>query len=235
MSDFVVNQSPQPTPEARFVCISAPLVRRGCGARWMNSMRRGLWFTAAVFLLGFLPRALAWEPRRAATSAAEMLVEIQKVYPAVCSIHRTNMVTSKISGRFVRGSGGLAGSNLYLFSDKAYLYTEWSDVLRETIFDRGSWDVTNGFVYLTSDKSLPARFGPRDHVYLPVGLSGSNDLFLMSHRWDFSRFMENAGDNPVFMFLHCVLCRSETLSGKTERRMKARLLRKALRKPEFYQ
>ena len=197
-------------------------------------MHKSLWLALAISVLGFALSAAPWEPSRTATSAVDMLAELQKVYPEVAPADPTNMVTHQIGYHFSAG-GGLSGEDLYLFSDATYIYTEWSDTLRQTIFDKGSWDMTNGFVGLTSDKSLPARFGPRDHTYLPARLIGRDGLFLMGHRRGFSYFLENAGDNPALMFKIVAMRCSETLSVKNGKQTKARLLKKALRQPGFYQ
>lgn len=200
----------------------------------MNKIYRSLWLAVGIFVLGFLTPVAAWEPSRTATCAADMSAELRKAYPVVAPVAFTNMVTSKLSGRFGRGSG-LSGQYLYLFTDRTYVYSKWSDVMKETIFYKGTWGVTNGLIMLTSDKSLPETFGPPDQAYLPVGLSDSNDLFIMSHRRDFSKFTEKGGSDPAFMFRLCTLIRIKSSSGRKEKQLKARLLKKALREPGFYQ
>ena len=160
-----------------------------------------------------------------------MLGELQKIYSAVRGVEPTNMATRVIAGHFTSGPG-LSGNEFYLFSDNTYIYTEWADVMRETIFDKGSWGLTNGFVALRSDKSLAASERPFDHVYLPIRLAGNSDLFILSHRWDFSYFAENAAGNPAVMFRILARRRTDTPTPNEERRTKARLLKQAWR-PDF--
>jgi hypothetical protein len=53
----------------------------------------------------------------------------------------------------VRGSP-LSGSVLYLFPDGTYLHTRWSDILPETVYDKGSWRAQPGLLTLTPDDDV---------------------------------------------------------------------------------
>jgi hypothetical protein len=190
---------------------------------------------AAILLACGASTGVGWEPSRTETSAAHMLGELQKFYPAVRSVKPANMTARLIAGHFTHGSG-LSGQELYLFSDNTYIYTEWADIMSETVFDQGSWGLTNGFVTLASDKSLPASRRPFDHVYLPIRLKQNSDLFIMSHRWDFSYFTEHAAGNPASMFQTVALRRVYSFYSSTpedERRMKTKLLEHAWRPESF--
>jgi hypothetical protein len=49
---------------------------------------------------------------------------------------------------------GLSGRNLYLFSDGTYIYTEWADVLPETIYDRGRWRFHDALLRFVGDQKV---------------------------------------------------------------------------------
>lgn len=53
-----------------------------------------------------------------------------------------------------RQGGGLAGSDLYLFGDSSYIYTQWNDIQPETIHDKGSWTLDAGLLVLAPDADV---------------------------------------------------------------------------------
>src|ERR1700741_1698732 len=62
----------------------------------------------------------------------------------------------------------LSGDDLYLFPDKTYIYLEWTDILPETVYDKGAWSFDGRFVRLYTDGSVPKQKGRRDMIFIPM-------------------------------------------------------------------
>lgn len=60
------------------------------------------------------------------------------------------------------------GSELYLFPDQSYVYTEWGCELPETIYDKGTWSYTKGLILLKSDGTIPGAKYLVDRTYVPI-------------------------------------------------------------------
>lgn len=79
------------------------------------------------------------------------------------------------------GGGFLAGSNLYLFADGRFIYSEWADVEPEMIYSQGNWSLVSSIVELVPDKAIAARAAPPDRHYVIFRFAdgGSDTLRLM--------------------------------------------------------
>lgn len=64
--------------------------------------------------------------------------ECLKRISAKAVVVSSKLTKSALLGNWSDGSG-LSGSELYLFDDDTYIYTEWADVEPETIYDKGRW------------------------------------------------------------------------------------------------
>jgi hypothetical protein len=106
--------------------------------------------------LGFLGVLLAWP---AVMSVAGMQ---DRCEPAACvasisarvAVALAGVPSSEIAGLWKGGDGMLSGENLYLFADGSYIYTEWGDLLPETIYDKGDWRIEGGLVRFSPDAQV---------------------------------------------------------------------------------
>jgi hypothetical protein len=157
--------------------------------------------------------------------------------------------------------GALSGCDLYLFPDRDYMYVEWADIMPPTIFDKGKWSVRNGLLVLASDGSMPKHERPRDRLYLPITLPqnagermllmGTGEVraapatftpaegtqrpvLLMGTEWNHTYFLENAGDDPLFMLLLCSLELKEVITESNASPLKAKLMKESW-KPAWFE
>jgi hypothetical protein len=110
------------------------------------------------------------------------------------------------------GGGGLEGSDLYLFRDGSYVYTEWADIEPLTIHGQGRWAVLNGIVTLTPCSARGAPTEPCDKRYAALRFteSGGTTLRLMGTSCQLRSFesykdlgpsFEGTKDDWLFAFL----------------------------------
>ena len=70
--------------------------------------------------------------------------------------------------------GELGGSFLYLFEDQTYIFTEWADIMPETVYHKGTWQVVDSVITLAVDADVtwdrPSDF--RFLVYQATGAAG---------------------------------------------------------------
>jgi hypothetical protein len=144
----------------------------------------------------------------------------------------------ELAGWYVPTDRGnyLAGNNLYLFPDGSYLYSEWADILSETIFDRGTWDYQDGRIRLETDNSVPQTFTRHDHLFLVLQTEDRFGLQtnLMGLLRDYEYFRKNASWwNGSFQFELRSKMRLQALTNQEATTLKARLMRDCWR-PEFF-
>ena len=188
--------------------------------------------TAAILILA--ESCAAWEPRKEAKSPNEIVQMLRTRGLKVKEVPPADRSVESLAGHYTHGPG-LSGKECYLFSDASYIYTEWADVLPETIFEKGTWSVKDGFIILKPDGSLPRDLFPKDHVYAPLLLNEAADVFLMSHRWDFSYFLEHAHKRSpdAVMFRICTLRRASQLSKAAQEEKRRELMARAWN-PNFF-
>jgi hypothetical protein len=92
---------------------------------------------------------------------------------AKASVVLADVSREQLMGTWAEGGvPGLSGSNLYLFPDGSYVYTEWADVLPETIYDKGRWKCALGVLALVPDADITSD--PKTHRrYLVLQLRGA--------------------------------------------------------------
>ena len=74
----------------------------------------------------------------------------------------TELTPVKIAGQYTnpgkelirRIGGALSGDVLYVFPDNTYVYCEWADIMPTTVFDKGTWDISDGILKLTSGPEI---------------------------------------------------------------------------------
>jgi hypothetical protein len=175
-----------------------------------------------------------WEPRHVARSPSDVVQTVAKHGLKVKQVPASDLTVNSLAGHYTKGPG-LSGEECYLFSDASYIYTEWADILPETIYEKGTWYVKDGFVILKSDGSLPGGARHIDHVYAPLLLNEGSDVYLMSHRWHFSYFQDNADKRSAdeVMFSICTLRRKSQPTKAAQEEKKRELMSKAWN-PDFY-
>jgi hypothetical protein len=187
--------------------------------------------TAVILILAEV--CATWEPRKEATSPNEVVQMLQEFHLKVKEVPPADRSVKSLAGHYTSGVG-LSGEECYLFSDASYIYTNWADILPETIYEKGTWSVKHGFIVLKPDGSLPRSTFPKDHVYAPLRRNENTDVYLMSHRWDFSYFLDHAdkrsSDN---MFKICTLRRKSQLSNVAQDEKRKQLMAQAWR-PDFF-
>src|ERR1051325_3677325 len=114
----------------------------------------------------------------------------------------------------------LSGDDLYLFPDKTYIYIEWSDILPETIYDKGIWTFDGQFIRLQSDRTVSAKkVQMRDAAFVPLTATYAKKtrLLLMGVPGDFRYFKQTSmkeRDQADFIFLVNVRARCKTIRDR---------------------
>lgn len=164
------------------------------------------------------------DPKRSPPFASDILEQMEERYPGAITVQPASSTVRDLAGHY-GGPRDLSGKELYLFSDGTYTYTHWADVVPETICDMGTWTVTNGFVQLVSDRSLPERLMPRDQFYLPVQITGTNSVYILGSDASVSRLLSRQGPLTVRRFESVAFRRKDVLSAKGEVLLRKRLLK----------
>jgi hypothetical protein len=87
---------------------------------------------------------------------------------------------ASLSGRYAGGDRLLSGRDLYLFDDRTFIYSEWADVLRETIFDMGTWALEGRVLVFKSDSGVTWRRRIRfDHRAMAIRVAGGEPDFIL--------------------------------------------------------
>ena len=137
--------------------------------------------------------ASAWSPALAQ----------ERCEPAAClaamsakvAVRVADVPASAIAGAWKGGEGMLSGENLYLFPDGSYVYTEWADLLPETIFDRGTWTVDAGVVRFAPDAAIVWKPGS-DRRYAAVTLPTRAELRLAGLDRSLETFLDLVREHP---------------------------------------
>jgi hypothetical protein len=103
----------------------------------------------ATFLLVFL-QLTGSQP---ASQALDRIRAKTPVAPA------TNLTALQLAGEYANPSNelikligpSLSGNNLYIFPDNTYIFCEWSDITQTTIYDKGTWSLSDSVIEFKSD------------------------------------------------------------------------------------
>lgn len=160
---------------------------------------------------------------------------------AKVAVEAANARPSELAGRYSstpqelrRLTVPFTGSDLYLFPDGTYIYTEWGCLEPQTIYDKGEWKLAEGLLILSSDpdvkwptilerRSLIIRRARLPHEIIVVGLERR-----------LRYFEKHAKKDPEFMLLLVGLVRDEVFSEESAAKTRAMLLEEAWR-PEYFQ
>jgi hypothetical protein len=165
--------------------------------QWMDAMNK-LLFNSLALALTLTGCATNWQPRYTAASPESLLNQVREHVPTV--VLADAIEPTAFAGHYTSGSG-LSGSELYLFPDGSYMYTEWADILPETLYDRGRWSLSEGILRLSSDATL-SKTHLRDKSYVGMHYKGKapldplgddqgahSGLVLMGMNWDYSMYI----------------------------------------------
>ncbi len=164
-------------------------------------------------------------PNRTISPAEEMLSDLQRRCPSVGPACAGEITGTLLVGHYSKGPG-LAGAELFLFSDGTYIYTVWADISPETMHDIGRWRVVDGFVKLTSDKSVRRSRvrEPYDRFFLPFRLGDKEDIYVMGNGENYAFFINEGKDHPKWTLEFVALHRVETPSEEEEKTIRDQLM-----------
>ena len=127
----------------------------------------------------------------------------------------------------------LGGRDLYLFPNGSYIYTEWTDNLPETVFDRGRWSVAGGVLKLESNATITWETSNEKQYVVVRYKERPANLFLLGIDQQLGYLKENIGQDADFMFLVTSLAFVEPFSKSNWRGTQSAVLRRAW-KPKFF-
>lgn len=146
-------------------------------------------------LAALLVLSTVGQPRPWMTPACEPLDCLKQV-SAVVPVELLRSSGKDLSGVWSHG-GGLSGSYLYLFPDATYIYTEWGDVMPETIYDKGGWQVSNGVLLMSPASEVTWEpFGNRQYLVLRQK-EGAPEPLLFGIHVSFHLFKEMLKEQPA--------------------------------------
>lgn len=171
-------------------------------------------------------------------SAASPLVRLRAKIP-VDPV--TDLTPVKIAGQYenpgkelIRRIGGaLSGDVLYIFPDNTYVYCEWADIMPTTVYDKGTWDISDGILKLTSSPKIAWNPEVERRFLVVHRRSQAAEILLVGIDEKLPYFEEQAGDDPETMLLIVAKQRGNTISQAKTARLKAKLMRESWR-PEYF-
>jgi len=128
---------------------------------------------------------------------------------------------------------GTSGSLFYIFPDGTYLYTKWADIMPETIYEKGHWEINDSFITFIGDNSL-SKERSTSEKYLPIRME-NNNILIMGNKWDYHYFSTHYfdGDDPAFIMLVATHEKIKNISNVEIEPLKAELMERAW-KPWFF-
>jgi hypothetical protein len=132
-----------------------------------------------------------------------------------------------------RIGGALSGDVLYIFPDNTYVYCEWADIMPTTIFDKGSWDLSDGVLKLTSSPEITWNPMVERRFLVVHRRSQAAEILLVGIDKQLPNFEEQAGDDPETMLLIVAKQRESTISQAKAAQVKAKLIRESWR-PDYF-
>ena len=132
------------------------------------------------------------------------------------------------AGHWGRG-GGLEGKELYLFPDRSYVYTQWADIMPETLMDKGQWTLEGGGLVFTPDPDVtwPQR---SDRRFVAVRAKDESRDLLFGLERSFDLLQKILGGQEVHAastISIMALKRQGDIDASTGPAFKARLLKRA--------
>jgi hypothetical protein len=117
--------------------------------------------------------ALSSEPPAIPCTIPQCLTRIEAHVP----VSVVDAPAEELAGVWSHG-GGLSGSDLYLFGDRTYIFTEWADIMPRTIVHKGKWQFERGVLLFTQDADVTWD-DPRDRRYLLLRLRAAPARLLL--------------------------------------------------------
>jgi len=179
-----------------------------------------------------------------------LLVQLGGLHPAVGPLERirakisvepvANLNPAEFAGQYKNPSKELisrvgpplGGNSLYIFPDKTFVYCEWTDIMPDTVFDKGAWSFSGDILELKSasevtwDSHLERRF-------LAVRRqSHAGEIILVGIGKDLHYFEKEARDDPGLMLLIVGRQRDRIISQAETAKLKTKLMREGWR-PDY--
>jgi hypothetical protein len=198
-------------------------------------MARYRWLAFVMVIVAVIAFAQYNTPSGSKSSASFQLQRLRTKLPVRSA---AELPVEKIAGQYTstseelhrRVGGFLSGDDLYLFPDGTYIYSEWADIQCVTIYDKGTWAMTNGLVELKSGPEV--TWIPKlERQFLLV--RRKTQLVLVGIHRDLDYFEENAGDDPETMLYIVGKVRDKKLDKSVSAETKATLIQEAWR-PEYF-
>ena len=153
----------------------------------------------------------------------------------------TDLTPVKIAGQYTnpgkelirRIGGALSGDVLYVFPDNTYVYCEWADIMPTTVFDKGTWDISDGVLKLTSSPEIAWDPMVERRFLVVHRRAQAAEILLVGIDKELPYFEEQAGDDPEIMLLIVAKQRGNTISQAKAAQLKAKLVRESWR-PEYF-
>jgi hypothetical protein len=153
----------------------------------------------------------------------------------------TDLTPLKIAGQYAnpgkelvrRIGGALSGDVLYIFPDNTYVYCEWADIMPTTVFDKGTWDISDGILKLTSSPEITWNPGVERRFLVVHRRSHAAEVLLVGIDKKLPYFEEQSGDDPETMLLIVAKQRGNTISQAKAVQLKAKLMSESWR-PEYF-
>ena len=169
--------------------------------------------TILIFVATVPIYAADFEPTLTATSAVQVVAALSNALSDL-SAYIPQEPTS-LSGRYLQ-KGFLAAWNLYLFSDRTYIFTQQGDVGPAYIFEKGRWDYNDNSVSISSDGTISTDCVPPDRVFISL-MRGETNTYLLGAHWFYSfmlSLVEELGTDKSFSL--CTYERKEHYVGVDE-------------------
>jgi hypothetical protein len=121
----------------------------------------------AIALLFTVASVVVADSPQPACSLADCL----KRLASIVRVETVSPPSAELVGTWSFG-GGLGGSFLYLFEDQTYIFTEWADIMPETVYHKGTWQVDDRVLTLAVDPDVTWD-RPGDYRFLVYQVKGA--------------------------------------------------------------
>lgn len=153
----------------------------------------------------------------------------------------TGISPVQLSGQYTSSSEELrrrvgpfeSGNDLYLFPDGTYIYCEWTDIEPVTVYDKGAWQLRDGFVELNASADVTWNSKVEREFIILHRVSRPNEILLVGAKRDLSYFEQHADADPELMLLIVSKVRSAPITSSESTKLKAKLMREGWRAQYF--
>lgn len=117
-------------------------------------------------------------------------------------------------------------TNLYLFPDRTYLYTERCSLIPATIFDKGTWKVEGTLLVLNSDRDVTWNPDLERRFLMLHRTSHAEESLLVGAEKAVNRFEVLAHGNPEVALLTVAKQRIKIITAEQAMRVREDVMRK---------